>query len=35
MAASTNPVDSFVYNSGDDEALRKALLDVALSLIHI
>jgi hypothetical protein len=31
MAAATNPVDSFVYNSGDDEALRKALLDVANS----
>jgi hypothetical protein len=31
MAAATNPVDSFVYNSGDDEALRKALVDVANS----
>jgi len=29
MAATTNPVDSFVYNSGDDEALRKALIDIA------
>lgn len=31
MAAATNPVDSFVYNSGDDEALRSALMDVANS----
>lgn len=31
MAAATNPVDAFVYNSADDEALRKALLDVANS----
>lgn len=29
MAAVTNPVDAFVYNSGDDEALRNALLDIA------
>jgi len=31
MAAANNPVDAFVYNSGDDSNLRQALLDVANS----
>lgn len=29
MAAVTNPVDAFVYNSADDEALRNSLLEIA------
>lgn len=29
MAAVTNPVDAFVYNSADDEALRTSLLEIA------
>jgi hypothetical protein len=29
MAAATNPVDAFVYNSSDDVALRNALLEIA------
>ena len=31
MAAANNPVDAFVYNSGDDSNIRQALLDVANS----
>jgi hypothetical protein len=29
MAAANNPVDAFVYNTGDDEALRNSLLEIA------